>query len=73
MTGIDPLPPAPPDALRAALKPPPGLNGLIVPKAAAFQNEYVPAHADRLAWLTGFDRVSFARLLVLELQPNYIQ
>ena len=30
------------------------LNGYIVPKADEFQNEYVPAHADRLAWLTGF-------------------
>ncbi len=71
MTGIDPLLPAPPAPLRAALKPS-GLNGFIVPKASAFQNEYVPAYADRLAWLTGFDRVSFARLLVLELAPNYI-
>jgi Xaa-Pro aminopeptidase len=31
-----------------------GLQGFIVPKADAFQNEYVPAHWDRLAWLTGF-------------------
>ena len=59
-------------ALRAALKSS-GLNGFIVPKADEFQNEYVPAYADRLAWLTGFDHVSFARLLVLELTPNYIQ
>jgi Xaa-Pro aminopeptidase len=41
------------NALRALLKSS-GLNGLIVPKADEFQNEYVPAHADRLAWLTGF-------------------
>ncbi len=40
-------------ALRAAFKPS-GLNGFIVPKADEFQNEYVPAYADRLAWLTGF-------------------
>ena len=40
-------------ALRAALKPS-GLNGFIVPKADAFQNEFVPDYADRLAWLTGF-------------------
>ena len=59
-------------ALRAALKSS-GLNGFIVPKAGEFQNEYVPVCADRLGWLTGFDRVSFARLLVLELTPNYIQ
>jgi Xaa-Pro aminopeptidase len=31
-----------------------GLNGFIVPKSDAFQNEYVPPYADRLAWLTGF-------------------
>jgi Xaa-Pro aminopeptidase len=31
-----------------------GLDGLIVPKADEFQNESVPAYADRLAWLTGF-------------------
>src|SRR5271157_2701744 len=31
-----------------------GLNGFIVPKGDEFQNEYVPASADRLAWLTGF-------------------
>ena len=40
-------------ALRAVLKSS-GLNGFIVPKADEFQNEYVPAYADRLAWLTGF-------------------
>jgi Xaa-Pro aminopeptidase len=31
-----------------------GLDGFIVPKADEFQNESVPAYADRLAWLTGF-------------------
>ena len=40
-------------ALRAVLKSS-RLNGFIVPKADEFQNEYVPAYADRLAWLTGF-------------------
>jgi Xaa-Pro aminopeptidase len=40
-------------ALRAKLKSM-KLNGYIVPKADEFQNEYVPAYADRLAWLTGF-------------------
>ncbi|MGO9459870.1 MAG: aminopeptidase P family protein [Rhodomicrobium sp.] len=30
------------------------LDGFIVPKGDEFQNEYVPAYADRLAWLTGF-------------------
>src|SRR3974390_2398079 len=31
-----------------------GLDGFIIPKADEFQNESVPAYADRLAWLTGF-------------------
>ncbi|MFN7709490.1 MAG: aminopeptidase P family protein [Holosporales bacterium] len=31
-----------------------GLQGLIVTKADAHQNEYVPAHLDRLQWLSGF-------------------
>jgi Xaa-Pro aminopeptidase len=31
-----------------------GLDGLVVPLADRFQNEYVPPCAERLAWLTGF-------------------
>ena len=31
-----------------------GLAGFVVPHADEFQNEYLPAHAERLAWLTGF-------------------
>ncbi len=30
------------------------LSGFLVPMADEFQNEYVPAYAKRLAWLTGF-------------------
>ena len=30
------------------------LTGFIVPHADEYQNEYVPACAERLAWLTGF-------------------
>jgi Xaa-Pro aminopeptidase len=41
------------DALRARLRSA-RLNGFIIPKGDEFQNEYVPAYADRLAWLTGF-------------------
>ena len=41
------------DAFRARLRAS-GLSGFIVPKGDEFQNEYVPAYADRLAWLTGF-------------------
>lgn len=31
-----------------------GLDGFIIPRADEHQNEYVPANAERLAWLTGF-------------------
>ncbi|MYK58162.1 MAG: aminopeptidase P family protein [Rhodospirillaceae bacterium] len=31
-----------------------GLQGFVVPRADAHQGEYVPPHAERLAWLTGF-------------------
>src|SRR6202035_4161984 len=31
-----------------------GLDGLIVPRADEHLGEYVPASAERLAWLTGF-------------------
>jgi Xaa-Pro aminopeptidase len=31
-----------------------GLTGFVVPRADRHQNEYVPAHEQRLAWLTGF-------------------
>lgn len=40
-------------ALRAELKRR-NLDGLIVPRADRYQNEYVPPCAERLAWLTGF-------------------
>jgi Xaa-Pro aminopeptidase len=31
-----------------------GVDGFLVPRADAHQNEYVPASEERLAWLTGF-------------------
>ncbi|MGJ8616487.1 MAG: aminopeptidase P family protein [Sulfitobacter sp.] len=31
-----------------------GLDGFLIPRADAHQGEYVAAHDDRLAWLTGF-------------------
>ena len=40
-------------ALRAELRRR-GLDGFVVPRADEHQNEYVPAAAERLAWLTGF-------------------
>ncbi|TXM88678.1 aminopeptidase P family protein, partial [Methylobacterium sp. WL103] len=40
-------------ALRAALREA-GIDGFVVPRADEHQSEYVPANAERLAWLTGF-------------------
>ncbi|MGM0559984.1 MAG: aminopeptidase P family protein [Pseudomonadota bacterium] len=40
-------------ALRAELRLR-GLDGFIVPRSDEYQGEYVPASAERLAWLTGF-------------------
>ena len=40
-------------ALRALLAQD-GLQGFVVPRADEHQGEYVPPHAERLAWLTGF-------------------
>ena len=40
-------------ALRACLAKQ-GLDGFVVPHADAHQNEFLPADAERLAWLTGF-------------------
>jgi Xaa-Pro aminopeptidase len=41
------------DALRDRLRRM-GLNGFVVPRADEHQSEYLPARAERLAWLTGF-------------------
>ena len=40
-------------ALRAELKAL-GVEGMVVPHEDEYQNEFIPAHAERLAWLTGF-------------------
>src|SRR5580704_11474188 len=40
-------------ALRAELKQR-GVDGFVIPRADEHQNEYVPASAERLLWLTGF-------------------
>lgn len=40
-------------ALRAAMREQ-GIDGFVVPRADEHQSEYVPANAERLAWLTGF-------------------
>ncbi|MEQ8827407.1 MAG: aminopeptidase P family N-terminal domain-containing protein, partial [Parvibaculum sp.] len=31
-----------------------GLDGFLIPRSDEHQGEYVPAHAERLRWLTGF-------------------
>ncbi len=41
------------EALRSGLREA-GLDGFVVPRADEHQSEYVPADAERLAWLTGF-------------------
>ena len=44
-----------------------GLNGFVVPRADEHQNEYVPANAERLMWLTGFSgSAGFAVVLQME-------
>jgi Xaa-Pro aminopeptidase len=50
-------------ALRASLKAQ-GLDGFLLPRADEHQNEYLPASAERLAWLTGFTG-SFGFVIVL--------
>ncbi|HRJ67213.1 MAG TPA: aminopeptidase P family protein [Alphaproteobacteria bacterium] len=40
-------------ALRAEMKKR-GVDGFFIPRADEFQGEYVPARAERLAWITGF-------------------
>ena len=40
-------------ALRAELKAR-NLDGFLIPRSDEHQGEYVAAHAERLAWLTGF-------------------
>lgn len=43
-----------------------GLEGFIVPRADEHLNEYVPASAERLAWLTGFTGSAGLAVVLLE-------
>jgi Xaa-Pro aminopeptidase len=52
-------------ALRAELKRR-GLDGLVVPRADRFQNEYVPPSDERLAWLTGFTGSAGAAIVLAD-------
>lgn len=42
-----------------------GLDGFIVPRSDEYQGEYVPARAERLAWLTGFTGSAGACVVLL--------
>lgn len=53
------------EALRAALREN-GLDGFVVPRADEHQSEYVPADAERLAWLTGFTGSAGTAVILME-------
>jgi Xaa-Pro aminopeptidase len=52
-------------ALRAELKQR-GLDGFVIPRADEHQNEYVPASAERLLWLTGFSGSAGLALVLMD-------
>lgn len=43
-----------------------GLDGFVVPHADEYQGEYIPASAERLAWLTGFTGSAGAAVVLAE-------
>ncbi len=43
-----------------------GLDGLIMPRADRYQNEYVPPSAERLAWLTSFTGSAGAAIVLAD-------
>ncbi len=52
-------------ALRAELKRR-GLDGFVIPHSDAQQNEYLPPHAERLAWLTAFTGSAGAAVVLMD-------
>ena len=58
-------------ALRAELKRR-GLDGFVVPRADEHQSEYVPAGAERLAWLTGFTGSAGIALVLMEAAAVFV-
>lgn len=65
-TGLGPGP-APADrldALRKELKDR-EVDGLVIPRTDEFQGEYIPARADRLEWLTGFNGSAGAAVVAM--------
>jgi Xaa-Pro aminopeptidase len=59
------------DVLRADLKRL-GLDGFLVPRADAHQNEYVPPSEERLAWLTGFTGSAGPALVMLDTAAIFV-
>jgi Xaa-Pro aminopeptidase len=53
------------EALRGELKRR-GLDGFIVPRADEHQNEYAPASAERLLWLTGFSGSAGVAIVLMD-------
>ena len=43
-----------------------GLTGFLIPRSDEYQNEYVPANAERLLWLTGFSGSSGSAAVLTE-------
>ncbi len=49
-----------------------GLDGFIIPRSDEHQGEYVPPHADRLRWLTGFSGSAGTAIVLLEKAAIFI-
>ncbi len=49
-----------------------GLSGFIVPHADEYQGEYIPASAERLAWLTGFSGSAGAAIVLAETAAIFV-
>lgn len=49
-----------------------GVDGFLVPRADDYQGEYVPASAERLAWLTGFTGSAGAALIAPQVAVVFV-
>src|ERR1700753_324932 len=49
-----------------------GLEGFVVPRADEHQNEYVPAAAERLLWLTGFSGSAGLAIVLMDRAAIFI-
>src|SRR3954462_2729362 len=43
-----------------------GLDGFVIPHSDEHQSEYLPAHAERLAWLTAFTGSAGAAIVLMD-------